>query len=118
LGEPCPEDNDICVKVVERKGGNYLIGICGFFWDLAGCPGFIGEFYEIRGISIKIQENSIAGSFFIEGEILNFLSIMDSDKNSGFSSKSYQIIEENLYDFHWIFKYSRISRKNCGYSRN
>ena len=23
-GEPCPEDNDICVKVIERKGGKQL----------------------------------------------------------------------------------------------
>lgn len=27
-GEPCPEDNDICVKVIERKGGNDI------FWRL------------------------------------------------------------------------------------
>lgn len=25
-GEQCPEDDDICVKVVERKGGNLQIG--------------------------------------------------------------------------------------------
>lgn len=24
LGEPCPEDDDICVKVVERKGGKLI----------------------------------------------------------------------------------------------
>lgn len=23
-GDPCPEDNDICVKVTERKGGNTI----------------------------------------------------------------------------------------------
>lgn len=23
-GDPCPEDNDICVKVIERKGGKSL----------------------------------------------------------------------------------------------
>lgn len=26
LGEPCPEDDDICVKVVERKGGKLIFG--------------------------------------------------------------------------------------------
>lgn len=25
-GEQCPEDNDICVKVIERKGGNLQLG--------------------------------------------------------------------------------------------
>lgn len=25
-GEQCPEDNDICVKVIERKGGNLKLG--------------------------------------------------------------------------------------------
>lgn len=24
-GEPCPEDDDICVKVIERKGGKLLV---------------------------------------------------------------------------------------------
>jgi hypothetical protein len=89
LGEPCPEDNDICVKVVERKGGNCLIGICGVSWDLSEYPRFIGKFHENCGISIKIPENSIAGSFFIEGEILINLPCMNSDKKSEFSSKIY-----------------------------
>lgn len=23
LGDPCPEDNDICVKLIEKKEGNF-----------------------------------------------------------------------------------------------
>lgn len=25
LGQQCPEDNDICVKLIERKGGTYIL---------------------------------------------------------------------------------------------
>jgi hypothetical protein len=28
LGEPCPEDDDICVKVIERKGGKLVDDSC------------------------------------------------------------------------------------------